>query len=57
MSLNITWKGILLLVTESCVSLLAYYLLQRLNMYKTILKFVEQDEILLQKVRVGNDDH
>lgn len=57
MSLNITWKGILLLVTESCVSLLAYYLLQRLNMYKTILKFVEQDEIFLQKVRVGNDDH
>ena len=38
------------------MSLLAY-LLKRLNMYKTILKFVEQDEIFLQKVRVGNDDH
>ena len=39
------------------MSLLAYHLLQRLDMYKTILKFVEQDGIFLQKVRVGNDDH
>ena len=39
------------------MSLLAYHLLKGLNMYTTILKFVEQDEIFLQKVRVGNDDH
>ena len=39
------------------MSHLAYPFLKRLNMYKTILKFVEQDEIFLQKVRVGNDDH